>query len=92
MYELVIPLTRNDSVPYGIAVCKISIIGIALATEKIELSQETMGGGGGRRPSDKHSAERTISNRLQIGITTVQGKNAFQALEEKIIDFHFLWD
>ena len=46
VYELGIPLTRNDSAPYGIAVRKTSIIGIGLETGKIERSQETMGDGG----------------------------------------------
>ena len=54
VYELGIPLTRNNSTPYGIAVHKASIIGIGLETGKIERSQETTGGGrSGKRGSHR---------------------------------------
>jgi hypothetical protein len=54
VYELGIPLTRNNSTPYGIAVREASIIGIGLETGKIERSQETTGGGrSGKRGSHR---------------------------------------
>jgi hypothetical protein len=54
VYELGIPLTRNNSTPYGIAVREASIIGIGLEPGKIERSQETTGGGrSGKRGSHR---------------------------------------